>query len=126
METILDISEADFQLFYSLYALPNIFTLLFIGYLCDLFGVRISIMVLSGLIALFQLLIAVGGYAKSYYTILVGRILFGVVSEAVFIPQASIISFWFRGKEQAFALGIAITFPEMGNALNSYLTPIIF
>jgi hypothetical protein len=26
----------------------------------------------------------------------------------------------------AFALGIAITIPELGNALNSYLTPIIF
>ena len=26
----------------------------------------------------------------------------------------------------ALALGIAITIPELGNALNSYLTPIIF
>jgi hypothetical protein len=26
----------------------------------------------------------------------------------------------------AFALGLAITIPELGNALNSYLTPIIF
>jgi hypothetical protein len=53
---------------------------------------------LSGFIALFQLMIAIGGYSLSYYTILVGRILFGVFSESVFIPQASIISFWFTGK----------------------------
>jgi len=33
------------------------------------------------------------------------------------------VSFWFKGKELAFALGIAITFPELGNALNSWLTP---
>jgi hypothetical protein len=26
----------------------------------------------------------------------------------------------------AFALGIAVTFPELGNALNSYLTPSIY
>lgn len=30
------------------------------------------------------------------------------------------------GKELAFALGLAITIPELGNALNSYLTPIIY
>jgi hypothetical protein len=53
---------------------------------------------LSGLVAVFQLMIAIGGYTRSYSTILVGRIFFGIVSEAVFIPQASIISFWFRGK----------------------------
>jgi len=80
MEAILEISESDFQLFYSLYALPNVFTLLFIGYFCDYFGVRITIMLLSGLVALFQLLIAIGGYTRSYYTILIGRILFGIVS----------------------------------------------
>jgi len=80
METILEIGAEDFQLFYSLYALPNIFTLLFIGYFCDYFGVRITIMLLSGLVAFFQLLIAIGGYARSFPTILVGRILFGIVS----------------------------------------------
>jgi hypothetical protein len=66
-----------------------------IGYFCDVFGVRISLVILSGLIAFFQMIIAIGGYLKSYYLILAGRILFGVVSEAIFIPQASIISFWF-------------------------------
>jgi MFS family permease len=80
LETILDINEAQFQLFYSLYALPNIFTLFFIGYLCDLFGMRLSLVILSALIALFQLVIAIGGYTQSYGTILAGRILFGVVS----------------------------------------------
>lgn len=67
-------------MFYSLYSLPNIFTLMVIGYLCDLFGVRITLTLLSGLIALFQLIIAIGGYAESYYIILTGRILFGIVS----------------------------------------------
>ena len=40
--------------------------------------------------------------------------------------QASFVSFWFFGKELAFALGLAITIPELGNALNSFLTPIIY
>lgn len=81
------------------------------GFYCDKFGARVSLILISGLIALFQLVITIGGYLESYSTILVGRILFGMVSEALFIPQASIVSFWFRGKEQALALGIAMIFP---------------
>ena len=109
MEEILDISEEQFELFYSLYALPNIFTLFFIGYLCDKFGARISLVGLAIMIALCQLLIAIGGYISSYTTILIGRIIFGIASEAIFIPVASMTSVWFQGNEQAFALGIGTT-----------------
>jgi hypothetical protein len=37
--------------------------------------------------------------------------LFGLASESLVTAQASFVSFWFKGKELAFALGIAITFP---------------
>lgn len=76
--------------------------------------------------ALFQLVIAIGGYTYSYTTILIGRMLFGLASESLITAQASMVSFWFKGKELAFALGIAITFPELGNAFNSWVTPIIY
>jgi len=56
----------------------------------------------------------------------VGRILFGICSEALFIPQASIIALWFQGSEQALAMGIGITFPELGNAFNSFMSPLIY
>jgi hypothetical protein len=36
------------------------------------------------------------------------------------------ISIWFEGTEQLFALGVEITFLELGNALNTHLTPLIF
>jgi MFS family permease len=66
METILDIEESQFQLFYSLYALPNIFTLPFVGYFVDKLGIRLSILVMSIGLAVCQLLIAIGAFAKSY------------------------------------------------------------
>lgn len=111
MQQILNITETQFQLLYSLYALPNVFTLFFLGYLCDLVGSRIGLISLSAGIAIFQLVIALGGSMNSYGVLLVGRICFGIFSEAVFIPHASLISKWFQGTEQAFALGIGITFP---------------
>jgi len=87
---------------------------------------RLGIVILSFALVIFQLIFAIGGQFLSYKTMIVGRILFGVASRSLFIPQASLISFWFKGKELSFALGIGITFPELGNALNSYLTPIIY
>lgn len=65
---------------YTIFALPNIFTAFFIGVLIDFLGVRIGIITLSSGVALFQIIIAIGGYNNSYYTILVGRMLFGIAS----------------------------------------------
>ncbi|CAM6006142.1 unnamed protein product [Sphagnum balticum] len=118
--------EPEFQLFYTIFAFPNIFATFIIGFLIDFLGVRTGIIALSAGVAFFQLVIAIGGYAYSYTTILIGRMLFGLASESLITAQASMVSFWFKGKELAFALGIAVTFPELGNALNSYLTPIIY
>jgi MFS family permease len=92
----------------------------------DKFGMRLGIVILSFALMIFQLIFAIGGQFLSYKTMIVGRILFGVASRSLFIPQAGLISFWFKGRELSFALGIGITFPELGNALNSYLTPIIY
>jgi MFS family permease len=98
-------------MFYSLYALPNVFTLFFIGFFVDKFGVRKGLIILSIALTFFQLVFAIGGIIESYPLMLIGRIFFGVASRSLFIPQCSIISFWFKGKELSFALGIVITFP---------------
>lgn len=126
MEEDLDIGETQFQLLYTIFAFPNIFATFFLGFLIDYLGVRIGLIALTAGVAIFQLSIAIGGYAYSYTTILIGRMLFGLASESLITAQASMVSFWFKGKELAFALGIAVTFPELGNAFNSWLTPIIY
>lgn len=80
METDLDIGETQFQLFYTIFAFPNIFATFIIGFLIDFLGVRTGIITLSAGVALFQLVIAIGGFANSYVTILIGRMLFGLAS----------------------------------------------
>lgn len=89
-------------------------------------GVRTGLVSLAVGITLSQVVITIGGYSHSYMTMLVGRILFGIASESLVTAQASMVSFWFKGKELALALGIAVTFPELGNALNSWLTPLFY
>ncbi|CAM5999938.1 unnamed protein product [Sphagnum balticum] len=81
---------------------------------------------LTGLATIFQLVIAVGGYTKSYATIIVGRLLIGLATESLCIAQNAMVSFWFKGKELALAIGVAVNFPELTNALNSAVTPVIY
>lgn len=126
MQDDLDIGETQFQLLYTIFAFPNIFATFFLGFLIDIIGVRIGLVGFALGVVLFQLLIAIGGYAYSYSTILIGRLLFGLSSCTLVTAQASMITFWFKGKELAFALGIAFTFPELGNAFNSLITPLIY
>lgn len=111
MEKDLDIGETQFQLLYTIFAFPNIFATFFLGFLIDFLGARIGLVSLAIGVVIFQFVIAMGGYAYNYTTILIGRMLFGLASESLITAQASMVSFWFKGKELAFALGIAVTFP---------------
>jgi hypothetical protein len=48
--------------------------------MCDKLGVRLGLMFMAGGVCVLQLVIAIGGYIKSYPMILVGRIIFGIFS----------------------------------------------
>lgn len=98
MEEDLGIGETQFQLLYTIFAFPNIFATFFLGFLIDFMGVRIGLVALAIGVVVFQLVIAIGGYAYSYTTILIGRMLFGLASESLITAQASMVSFWFKGK----------------------------
>ena len=121
----LKISETQFSLFYSTFALPNIFTAVFAGMMIDTFGIRLIFSLMCIGVGVFQVMITIGVYFESYPTILVGRILFGTVSESLITAQLSFVTFWFLGQELSFAMGVALTAPELADALNSYLTPLI-
>jgi|JI6StandDraft_1071083.scaffolds.fasta_scaffold00915_5 MFS family permease len=87
---------------------------------------RISVVILSLGVAISQLLISIGVSIRSFPMMLACRALFGICSESLITAQISLVSFWFKGKELATALGLIITLPELGGALNSFLTPIIY
>lgn len=74
------------------------------------------------MVAFFQAVVAAGAYMEDYKVMLIGRLFFGISSESLITAQAALVSCLFKRKNLALALGIVITFPEIGNALNSLLT----
>ena len=58
---------------------------------------RIGLIILSIGLVIFQLLFAVGAVMTNFKLMLIARVLFGIASRSLFIPQTAIISFWFKG-----------------------------
>lgn len=111
---------------YTVIALPNIVFPFFIGIIIDFIGVRVAFVTLTFSVIVFQTVVAFGGVTQNFHTMLIGRMLFGIAVESLCVAQTCFVSYWFLGKELAFAIGVATTLPELGNALNSIITPIVY
>ncbi len=54
---------------------------------------------------------------------IVGRVIFGMGSESLNTSQNSIMAQWFKDKEMSFAIGLCISVPKIGSAINSLVSP---
>lgn len=56
---------------------------------------------------------------------ILGRVVFGMGSESLNISQNSIMAQWFKDKEISLAIGLCISIPKIGSAVNSLLSPLV-
>ncbi|MCP2619085.1 MFS transporter, partial [Candidatus Aminicenantes bacterium AC-335-A11] len=114
----LNISRAQYGLFFSVYSLPNFIMVLLGGILLDIIGIRKAGILFAALCAAGVFLTAAG---PTFLIMLAGRFLYGLGSESLIITMDKIISKWFRGKELSLAFGLNITIARLGTfaALNS-------
>lgn len=63
---------------YTIIAFPNIFFPFFVGLIIDFLGIRIAFVSLTFGVAVFQSMVAIGAAQKSFQTMLIGRMLFGI------------------------------------------------
>ena len=105
------IGREQIGMMYSFYSWPNIVMVFFGGFLIDRIGTRKASILFSSLVFLGALIVAA---AKSFPLMLAGRVLFGIGSESMIVAQSSILAKWFKGKELAFAFGVALTISRLG------------
>ncbi len=96
---------------YSAYSIAAIFTVFLGGLIIDKIGTRRASLLFSSLVVLGATVVAL---ANSMTMIYVGRIIFGMGSEALVVCQSAILARWFKGKELALAFGIALTLSRLG------------
>jgi len=114
----MDISSAQFGLFFSVYSLPNIIMVLLGGIFLDIIGIRKAGTIFAALCAIGVFITASG---STFLIMLLGRFIYGLGSESLIITMDKILSRWFKGKELAFAFGLLITIARLGTiaAFNS-------
>ena len=67
-----------------------------------------------------------GGYQESYSLMLIGRILFGMGCESMYVGQAAIITEWFINYEMPFAIACCSCLPLFGSFIGGAVIPQVY
>lgn len=115
--------ELGFNLFYTTYSLPNLALPLLGGLLTDKIGVRRSLLLFAVVVAVGQLVFALGVAWRSMGWALCGRFVFGLGGESLSVASNALVSAWFAGRELALALGVNLSFSRLGSVANDVISP---
>ncbi|OQR97464.1 Major Facilitator Superfamily (MFS) [Achlya hypogyna] len=117
--------EMYFNLLYSVYSIPNIILPFFGGYLTDRFGPRRVLFTTTLLITLGQAVFAYGDQIESFGLMLVGRVVFGLGGESIWVAQATLLSYWFPSNQLAFTNGVLLCISKLAAAFNNAASPVV-
>jgi len=126
MEALLHKTPTEFGLLYTFYGVPNIIIPLIGGILLDKIGSRKSLLLFTVCVLIGQGVVTIGGYGNNFGVMLVGRMLFGMGSESMYVGQSSIVTEWFINFELPFAISLIACFPLCGSLLNGAISPAIY
>ena len=96
---------------------------MFGGLLFDMIGSRNGILLFTVILVSGQGMFMLGGYKESYTLMLVGRILFGMGCESMYVGQAAIATEWFINFELPFAIACCSCLPLFGNFAGGTFIP---
>jgi MFS family permease len=126
LEAFFAIGDSQYALLYSVYSWPNTLMVFIGGVLIDQYlGVRVGAVLFSGLVCAGQVLFWFAGASQKFWLAIVGRVVFGLGGESLGVAQSAYTAKFFRGKELAFAFGIALSFARIGSAVNLNIEPVI-
>ncbi|KYQ99836.1 major facilitator superfamily domain-containing protein 1 [Tieghemostelium lacteum] len=119
-----NVDEVSYGILYSVYSFPNIVMVLIGGYLVDsLLGVRLSIVIFSGLVAVGQVLFALSANLRLFWLAVLGRVVYGLGAETLYIVSFAYVSIWFFGRrDYALAFATANTIGRLAGATDLDIT----
>lgn len=121
----------NFNLLYSVYSWPNVILPFLGGVITDKLGVRLMGVIFMSLMAFGQLIVALGSSyistnpTAAWYTMFVGRTVFGFGGESLGVAQSAFIAAYFQGKELAFAMGVNLALARVGSVVNNLVSAAI-
>ncbi|KAJ1993795.1 hypothetical protein GGI26_002585 [Coemansia sp. RSA 1358] len=119
----LDITNTQYGALQSTVSAVNTILPILGGLFIDAFGTTSGSLIATSLIMLGNLIISISTHTRSFSTMVVGRILYGLGSGTITVVQETILGSWFKGKGLAITIAIQITtsriasFLSMGTAI---------
>ncbi|KAJ3410061.1 hypothetical protein HDU80_005453 [Chytriomyces hyalinus] len=124
MNASYDSWQIQLNLLYSAYSLPNTIIPFVSGKFIQSHGVERVLLGTSSVVLLGQMIFTAGISNKSFPTLLLGRVIFGIGGESVSVCQSCVVAQWFGSESQvSLALGLTLTISRFGSVLNSILSP---
>jgi MFS family permease len=123
IETEFDVTPTVYGYLYSVYAIPNLILPLFGGILFDKYGSRICLVGFTCILMIGQGVFMVGGYKQKYWLMLLGRAIFGIGCESMYVGQSAIISEWFINYEMPIAMAMCSCIPLCGSFIGGSVIP---
>lgn len=115
----LDLTTTQFAMLYSIYSWPNVILCFIGGFLIDrVFGIRLGTIIYMFILMIGQLVFAFGTSSNAFYTMLLGRFIFGIGAESLAVAQNNYAVLWFRGKELNMVFGLQLSFARFGSTVN--------
>ena len=115
--------EFYFNMLFSIYSIPNTLLPFFGGACVDRVGSSRSLISFGLLTLAGQLLVAVGGVARSWPIMLAGRFVYGLGGENVCVASSTVLNEWFDGGEVALAFAISLALGRLGSVVNNVVSP---
>lgn len=115
--------EFYFNLLFSVYSIPNTVLPFFGGSCVDRVGSSRSLVSFGILTLAGQLLVSVGGFARSWPIMLAGRFVYGLGGENICVATSTVLNEWFDGGEVALAFAISLATGRLGSVINNVVSP---
>ena len=117
--------EYYYNLLYSIYSIVNIFIPFIGGNLIKVYGNKNMFLVFAIIIVIGQLIVYLGCKNNSIYTMLIGRVIFGLGGDNLNVSQMTCVVEWFYKSESSFPMGLTLTISRIGSFFNDVLSPLL-
>lgn len=109
------LTESNLGALDACYSIPNVILVLFGGIFIDKMGMRLSMILLTGLVLAGALLFNLGLGLNAYWLMIIARTIFGIGGESLYVAQDAFTSHWFEGRDLAFALAVTTVVGRAGD-----------
>ena len=100
-------------------SLPIMLFSIFGGHLIDLIGTKSSLLIFGSIRVISHIICFEGLRTHNFYTLLIGRLIFGISDEIVDIINIIVLTQWFMETDLTFSYSIVLSVNRFGSLINS-------